>query len=145
MTPEEIDQLSAENLNHAIKERVFGYLPPGHPEQVAYLVRTGLARKHSKRSLWLANGELKWTPDYTWLVSAWELREAMLRHPDLRKTAASLTMTANNKILTDSPEGTGGVLIVKALTIGGVARPAGTYGAATAKWVEGKVEVIVRP
>ena len=54
-------------------------------------------------------------------------------------------MTPNNRVLTDSADGTGGSLTVKSLTIGGVAQPAGTYSAVTAKWIEGKGKVIVRP
>jgi hypothetical protein len=87
MTPEEIDQLSAENLNYAVKERIFGFRPPGHPEQVAYLARHGLTRKRSMRWLWLVNGEPRSTADYTWLGSAWDLLGTMLRHPDPRRAA----------------------------------------------------------
>lgn len=54
-------------------------------------------------------------------------------------------MTANNKILTDSADGKSGALTVKSLTIGGVAKPAGTYTAADAKWIEGKGKVVVQP
>jgi hypothetical protein len=36
-------------------------------------------------------------------------------------------------------------LTVRALTIGGVAQPAGTYTAETEIWIEGKGKVIVRP
>lgn len=46
--------------------------------------------------------------------------------------------------LTDGAGG-GGVPTVKALTIGGAAKPAGTCSAATEKWFEGKGKVIVRP
>lgn len=48
-------------------------------------------------------------------------------------------------MVTDSADGKSGVLTVKALTVGGVAQPAGTYTAAEAKWVEGKGKVVVRP
>jgi hypothetical protein len=61
------------------------------------------------------------------------------------ETAASLTMTVHNKIKTDAPGGGSGVLTLKALTIGGVQRPAGVYSAATEAWIEGKGKVIVRP
>jgi hypothetical protein len=60
-------------------------------------------------------------------------------------TAASLTMTVRNRIRTDGPEGGSGTLTVKALTIGGVPKPAGVYTAATEKWIEGKGKVVVRP
>jgi hypothetical protein len=54
-------------------------------------------------------------------------------------------MTPNNRVLTDSAEGTSGTMTVKSMTIGGGVQPAGTYSAATAKWIEGKGKVIVRP
>lgn len=59
--------------------------------------------------------------------------------------AAGLTMTARNRVRTDSPDGRGGVLTVKALTVGGVKKPAGEYTAATEGWVEGKGKVVVLP
>ncbi len=59
--------------------------------------------------------------------------------------AASLTMTIHNKVKTDAPDGGSGTLTVKALTVGGVKKPAGTYSAATAAWIEGKGKVIVQP
>jgi hypothetical protein len=61
------------------------------------------------------------------------------------EAAAGLTMTARNRVVTDSADGKGGVLTVKSLTIGGVAQPAGTYTAANAKWIEGRGNVVVRP
>jgi hypothetical protein len=61
------------------------------------------------------------------------------------ETAASLTMTVHNRVKTDSPEGVSGTLTVKALIIGGVKQTAGVYSAATASWIEGKGQVIVRP
>jgi hexosaminidase len=62
-----------------------------------------------------------------------------------RDAAAGLTMTSRNKVRTDAPDGSSGVLTVKALTIDGVAKPAGEYTAATARWIEGKGKVVVRP
>jgi hexosaminidase len=61
------------------------------------------------------------------------------------EVAAGLTMTAHNKVKTDSPEGKSGTLTVKSLTVGGVTKPAGVYSAATATWIEGKGKVVVRP
>ena len=54
-------------------------------------------------------------------------------------------MTVHNKIKTDSPDGRSGTLNVKALSIGGVNKPAGGYGAETENWIEGKGKVVVRP
>jgi hexosaminidase len=59
--------------------------------------------------------------------------------------AASLTMTARNRVRTDGPGGARSVLRVKALTVGGVKKPAGVYTTANATWIEGKGMVIVRP
>jgi hypothetical protein len=93
---------------------------------------------------WKNSRQLKDTVHIT-LLDAGNSGAAYLHLNGCREKAARLTMTANNKVLTDSPEGTSGVLTVKALTIGGVVKPAGTYSAATEKWIEGKGNVIVQP
>ena len=62
-----------------------------------------------------------------------------------RDSARSLTMTSHNKVRTDGSNGRGGVLTVRALTVGGVKKPAGKYTAATESWIEGKGKVVVRP
>jgi hexosaminidase len=93
---------------------------------------------------WKNSHQLKDTVNIT-LIDAGNNGAAYLHLNGCRETAASLTMTANNKVLTDGAGGVGGVLTVKALTIGGVPKPAGTYSAATEKWIEGKGKVIVRP
>ena len=93
---------------------------------------------------WKNSHQLKDTVNIT-LLDAGNNGAAYLHLNGCQEIAASLTMTGHNKILTDSPEGTRGILIVKALTIGGVAKPAGTYSAATEKWIEGNGRVIVRP
>jgi autotransporter-associated beta strand protein len=61
------------------------------------------------------------------------------------ETAAGLTMTRHNRVKTDSPEGVGGALTVRTLTIDGVKKPAGVYTAATESWIEGNGKVIVQP
>ena len=61
------------------------------------------------------------------------------------ETAAALVMAANTKVKTDSPEGRSGTLTVKSLTVENVGKPAGTYTAATEKWIEGKGKVVVAP
>jgi hypothetical protein len=94
--------------------------------------------------IWKNSNQLKDIVNIT-LLDAGNNGAAYLHLNGCQETAASLTMTANNKILTDSSTGTRGALIVKSLSIGGVAKPAGTYTAATEKWIEGKGKVIVRP
>jgi hexosaminidase len=59
--------------------------------------------------------------------------------------ATDLTMTARNKVRTDAADGRSGALTLKALTVGGVKKPAGEYTAATESWIEGKGKVVVRP
>ncbi len=93
---------------------------------------------------WKHSHQLKDTVNIT-LLDAGNNGAAYLHLNGCQETAASLTMTVNNKVLTDSIAGAGGVLTVKALTVGGAAQSAGTYTAATAKWIEGKGKVIVRP
>lgn len=93
---------------------------------------------------WKRSHQLKDTVNVT-LVDAGNSGAAYLHLNGCDETAASLTMAATNKVLTDGPDGRSGVLTVRALTIGGVRKPAGTYTAATEKWIEGKGKVIVRP
>jgi hexosaminidase len=93
---------------------------------------------------WKNSRQLKDTVNIT-LLDAGNNGAAYLHLNGCQDTATSLTMTTNNRIVTDSPEGKTGVLTVRALTIGGVAKPAGTYTAETEKWIEGKGKVIVRP
>jgi hypothetical protein len=54
-------------------------------------------------------------------------------------------MAANTTIKTDSTEGQGGVLTVKLLSVNNVKKPAGSYTAATGKWLEGKGKIVVAP
>jgi hexosaminidase len=93
---------------------------------------------------WKSSHQIKDSVNIT-LLDAGNNGAAYLHLNGCLETAASLTMTVNNKILTDSAAGAGGVLTVKALTIGGETKPAGTYTAANAKWIEGKGKVVVRP
>ena len=92
---------------------------------------------------WKHSHQLKETVNIT-LLDAGNNGAAYLHLNGCQESAASLTMTVNNRVVTDSADGIGGALTVKALTIGGVAMPAGTYSAATTKWIEGKGKVIVR-
>jgi hypothetical protein len=79
------------------------------------------------------------------LLDAGNNGAAYLHLNGCNETAASLRMTIHNRIKTDAPEGRSGTLMVKALTIGGVKKPAGVYSAANATWIRGKGKVIVRP
>src|SRR6185436_15278598 len=58
------------------------------------------------------------------LLDAGNNGAAYLHLNGCRETAAGLALTARNKVVTDGPDGRGGVLTVKALTVGGVAQPA---------------------
>jgi hypothetical protein len=93
---------------------------------------------------WKNSNQLKDTVNIT-LLDAGNNGAAYLHLNGCQETAASLTMTVNNKILTDSSTGKSGTFVVKSLNVGGVAKLAGTYTAATEKWIEGKGNVIVRP
>jgi hexosaminidase len=93
---------------------------------------------------WKHSHQLKDTVNIT-LLDAGNNGAAYLHLNGCQEVAASLSMTANNKILTDAAQGAAGELTVKALTIGGVLQEAGTYTADRAKWIEGKGKVTVRP
>jgi hypothetical protein len=93
---------------------------------------------------WKNSNQLKDTVNIT-LLDAGNNGAAYLHLNGCQETAASLTMTANNKVLTDSSTGASGTLIVKSLSVSGTTKAAGTYTAATEKWIEGKGKVIVRP
>ena len=79
------------------------------------------------------------------LLDAGNNGAAYLHLNGCHESVTALVMTKNNKILTDSGKGIGGVLTVKSLTIDGAVQPAGEYTAANAKWIEGKGRVIVKP
>jgi hexosaminidase len=93
---------------------------------------------------WKHSHQLKDTVNIT-LLDAGNSGAAYLHLNGCQETAASLTLTSNNKVLTDSASGTAGELTVRSLTVAGLTKPAGTYRAATEKWIEGKGAVIVRP
>ncbi len=93
---------------------------------------------------WKQSDQLKDSVNIT-LLDAGDNGAAYLDLNGCSETAASLTMTVHNKIKTDAPDGRSGTLTVKALNIGGVAKPAGKFGAETESWIEGKGKVVVRP
>jgi hypothetical protein len=93
---------------------------------------------------WKHSHQLKDTVSIT-LLDAGNSGAAYLHLNGCREIAARLTLTTNNRVRTDAPDGAAGELTVKALTVGGVPQPGGRYTADTAKWVEGRGAVIVRP
>ena len=93
---------------------------------------------------WKNSHQIKDTAHIT-LRDAGNNGAAYLHLNGCQEVAAALTMTAKNRIVTDSADGKRGVLTVKALSIGGAVQPAGTYTSSTAKWIEGHGKVIVRP
>jgi hypothetical protein len=60
------------------------------------------------------------------------------------ETVASLTVHGSSRVVTDGPEGQGGVLNVGALSVGGKALPEGIYTAQNQTWIEGAGQVVVR-
>jgi hypothetical protein len=92
---------------------------------------------------WKQSDQIKDSANIT-LLDAGNNGAAYLDLNGFSETAASLTMTARNKVRTDGAKGSG-TLTVKALTIDGVKKSAGEYSAATEKWIEGKGKVLVRP
>jgi hypothetical protein len=93
---------------------------------------------------WKESDQLKDSVNIT-LLDAGNNGAAYLDLNGCSETAASLTMTAHNKVKTDAPGSGSGTLTVKSLTVGGVTKPAGVYTAATEPWIEGKGRVVVRP
>jgi hexosaminidase len=93
---------------------------------------------------WKNSHQLKDTVNIT-LLDAGNNGAAYLHLNGCQEIAASLTMTTNNKVITDSTTGASGALTVKSLSIGGMTKPAGTHTSATEKWIEGKGKVIVQP
>jgi hypothetical protein len=93
---------------------------------------------------WKNSHQLKDTVNIT-LLDGGNNGASYLHLNGCQETAASLTMTVNNKVLTDSATGKSGALTVKSLSVGGVVKPSGTYTAASEKWIEGKGNVIVQP
>jgi hexosaminidase len=79
------------------------------------------------------------------LLDAGHNGAAYLHLNGFHETVGSLTLTARNRVRTDGDRGAVGTLTVKALTVGGVKKPAGEYSARTETWIEGNGKVIVRP
>jgi hypothetical protein len=93
---------------------------------------------------WKNSHQIKDAANIT-LLDAGNSGAAYLHLNGCSEVIAGLTMTARNRVVTDSADGKSGVLTVKSLSIAGVPQPAGTYTAANAKWVEGKGQVVVQP
>lgn len=93
---------------------------------------------------WKQNEQLEDSVHIT-LIDAGSNGAAYLDLNGCRETAASLTLTAKNRVKTTSPEGISGQLTVKTLTLDGVDLPAGRYTSENVKWVTGGGVVIVTP
>jgi len=93
---------------------------------------------------WLNSNQIKDSATIT-LLNAGNSGAAYLNLNGCNETVAALVMAANTMVKTDSAEGKSGVLTVKSLTVNDVRKPAGTYTAATEKWLEGKGKVVVTP
>ena len=91
---------------------------------------------------WAASNQIKDSATIT-LLNAGNSGAAYLSLNGCSETAAALVMAANTSVKTDSPEGKSGTLTVNALTLKQVKIPAGTYTAATEKWIEGKGKIVV--
>jgi hypothetical protein len=92
---------------------------------------------------WQNSRQLKEGVNIT-LLDAGNNGAAYLNLNGCHDAAASLTMTVHNRVVTDSAGGKSGELVLDALAIDGMAKPAGTYTAATEKWIEGTGKIIVR-
>ena len=93
---------------------------------------------------WKNSHQVKDTANIT-LITAGNSGGAYLHLNGCDEVAGSLTMTSRNTVKTDSATGAAGTLTVKSFKIDNIARPSGSYTAATEKWIEGGGEVIVRP
>jgi len=93
---------------------------------------------------WLNSNQIKDSSTIT-LLNAGNSGGAYLNLNGCNETVAALVMATNTMVKTDSPEGKSGVLTIKALTVNNVKKPAGTYTAATEKWLEGKGKIVVVP
>jgi hexosaminidase len=93
---------------------------------------------------WINGNQIKDTATIA-LLNAGNNGAAFLSLNGCSETVAALTMAANTKVKTDSPDGHSGVLTVKALTVNNVTKPAGTYTSAAGSWIEGNGSIIVAP
>jgi hypothetical protein len=79
------------------------------------------------------------------LIDAGSNGAAYLDLNGCNETAASLTLTAKNKVKTTSPEGTSGLLRVEALTLDGARLSSGRYTSENATWLIGGGMVVIAP
>ncbi|MCY2924456.1 MAG: hypothetical protein NT031_03305, partial [Planctomycetota bacterium] len=93
---------------------------------------------------WVNSNQIKDTATIT-VLNAGNQGGAYLSLNGCKETVAALILAANTTVKTDGPRGQKGVLTVKSLTVNGVQKPAGTYTAATEKWIDGKGKVVVAP
>jgi hypothetical protein len=93
---------------------------------------------------WINSNQIKDTATIT-LINAGNSGAAYLSLNGCSETVDALVMAAHTTVKTDSAEGKSGVLTVKFLTVNNVKKQAGTYTAATEKWIDGKGKVVVVP
>jgi hypothetical protein len=93
---------------------------------------------------WVSNNQIKDTASIT-VLDAGNNGAAYLSLNGCSETVAALALAANTTVKTDSPEGKSGMLTVKSLSVNNLKKPAGTYTAATEKWLEGKGRIVVAP
>jgi len=93
---------------------------------------------------WVSNDQIKDTASIT-VLDAGKNGAAYLSLNGCSETVAALSLAANATVKTDSPEGKTGMLTVKSLSVNNLTKPAGTYTAATEKWLEGKGKIVVAP
>lgn len=84
LTEQDIDGLTASQLNWMVALRIFGWLPPTHPETVKQFFLKNPARKRYKDDCWYTGTELVYgSREFSgWLHQAWDLSLAMLGHKD---------------------------------------------------------------
>jgi hypothetical protein len=93
---------------------------------------------------WVSNNQIKDTASIT-VLDAGKNGAAYLSLNGCSETVAALVLAANATVKTDSPEGKSGMLTVKSLSVNNVKKPAGSYTAATEKWIEGEGKIVVAP
>ncbi|MEI7900623.1 MAG: family 20 glycosylhydrolase [bacterium] len=93
---------------------------------------------------WINSNQIKDSATVT-LINAGNSGAAYLSLNGCSEAVAALVMAANTTVRTDSPEGKSGALTVTSLTVNTVKKPAGTYTAATEKWIDGTGKVVVAP
>ncbi len=92
---------------------------------------------------WKRNEQVDDTATIT-LIESPNAGAAYLQLNGLTETVRALTIRGAGRVLTDGPDGKGGVLTVSTLTLGEKELPKGVYTADDQPWVEGTGRVIVK-